>query len=214
VRLLARAHEGEESALDELVARQRDWLWRYVRRHMNPGLRAFETSEDVLQDVLYNLFRRGPVFVPRNEGEFRRLVATIVLNRLADRHAWARAERRDKGREAALQRSDGQVHEPATSSVQGVSRVAMQREEHSQVQLALELLDPDDARIIRLRKYDELEYAAIAEAEGIAADAARMRYNRALRKLGAMIRRVEEGSFEGLAPDAATLDAEEQDGND
>ena len=109
VQLLARAHDGDAEAVDALIARHRDWLWSYVRRHMNDGLRHFEASEDVVQDVLRKLIQRGPRFIPRNDDEFRRLVATIVINRLRDRHDWVNAGVRQGGEER-IEADDAPTH--------------------------------------------------------------------------------------------------------
>ncbi len=114
-----------------------------------------------MQDVLRALIERGPAFIPRDDSQFRRLVATIVLNRLRDRNDYVRAARPDRGRE---QSAAGQVSRvsAAAPSVDSPSRAAIRNEEASHLELALELLNSDDAYIIRRRCWDEADFEVIA----------------------------------------------------
>ncbi len=59
----------------------------------------------------------------------------------------------------------------------------MQDDQRAGLQLAIELLAPDDRRVILLRVWQQLEFGAIAALLGIAEDAARMRFQRALPRL-------------------------------
>ena len=93
-----RSH-GRQADLAILMERHRGWVWGYVRKRMGGELRLHETSEDVVQDVLLRLFQAGPALPASDEDAFRRLVATIVINRLRDRHDWVHAARRARGRE-------------------------------------------------------------------------------------------------------------------
>jgi len=200
--LLERFHTtGDDDALGLLLERHRGWLWSYVRRHMWGAHRAFETSEDVVQDVLMRLLRQGPKFIPENEDTFRRLVATIVLNRLHDRYEWARAERRDKGREAGADALAITRLSPAADSIDSPSQVAGRNEEENLVRLALELIDPDDALAIESRQFQGLEFEAVGERLGVSGDTARKRFNRAVQNLGTMVKNLRNGHYDRLAPD-------------
>ncbi len=199
--LLERYHSGDTATLDAILAHHRDWLWSYVRRNMGAHLRALETSEDVVQDVLRSLIERGPAFIPQDDSQFRRLVATIVLNRLCDRNDYVRAARRDRRRE--LSGEAGQISRigAAAPSVDSPSRAAIRNEEASFLELALELLPPDDAHIIRRRRWDEAEFEEIAAEIDSTAAAVQRRHLRAVTKLGGMIRKLEVGDLSELPPD-------------
>lgn len=199
--LLESFHGGDSSALDEILARHRDWLWSYVRRKMGNHLRALETSEDVVQDVLRKLIERGPRFVPQDDSQFRRLVATIAMNRLRDQNDYVRAARRDRNRE--VQSSVGHVSRIgcAAPSVDSPSQAAIRKEESSFLELALEVIDPDDAHIIRRRRWDGAEFQEIAEELSMTAAAVQKRQVRAIAKLGGIMGRLQAGDLSDLAED-------------
>ena len=197
VDLLQRTYAGDLEALEELVTRHRDWLWSYVRKKMSRSHRAFEASEDVVQDIVRKLLERGPAFVPRNEDEFRLFVATIVMNRLRDRHDWIHAERRDKDREVAITKIGD-----AKKSGPGVATKVAESEEKERQQrllaLALELVSPDDASLIRSIRIEQKSYREIGDSLGIEASAVRMRCRRAETRLGRMMRQIESGELSEL----------------
>ncbi|MFT5152131.1 MAG: RNA polymerase sigma factor (sigma-70 family) [Planctomycetota bacterium] len=199
--LLENYHSGDASALDAILAQHRDWLWSYVRRNMGKHLRALETSEDIVQDVLRSLIERGPAFVPQDDSQFRRLVATIVLNRLRDRNDYVNAARRDMRRD--LSGSAGQVSRigAAAPSVDSPSQAAVRNEQVEFLELALELLPSEDAYILRRRRWDEASFDEIAlEIESTGA-AVQRRHLRAITKLGGLIRMLEAGDLSSLVPD-------------
>lgn len=196
--LLHSYRAGDASALDALLAKHRDWLWSYVSRHMGDHLRAFEASEDVVQDVLRALIERGPAFVPADDGQFRRLAATLVLNRLRDRNDYARAACRDRALEAT--RIDGQVSRlgAVARSVDQPARQAERREQVGHVALALDLMPPDDAHVIRRRRWDGASFQEIGSELGISDDAAQKRHVRAMTRLGGLLKKLEKGDLSFL----------------
>ncbi|MBK8233192.1 MAG: hypothetical protein IPK72_22065 [Candidatus Eisenbacteria bacterium] len=68
--LLDRWHAGDKAALLVLIERHAPWLKRYVGRQMTEKLRRFDTSEDVVQSILYNLLRYTPPSGPRTNVGF------------------------------------------------------------------------------------------------------------------------------------------------
>lgn len=197
--LLESAASQDPAAIEELLRRHTEWLWGYVRKKMGAGVRRFETSADIVQDALRKLLEQGPHFLPRDDGEFRRLVAKIVLNRIIDLHRWGR----QPGRAVHQADDDHTVTRigPLERTDQSPSRVLERNEEEARARLALELCEPDDAHILKLRFWEELSFEEIATQLGIQANAARMRANRARLKLGTMIRRLESGEIDEIATD-------------
>ncbi|MFT4542109.1 MAG: RNA polymerase sigma factor (sigma-70 family) [Planctomycetota bacterium] len=191
--LLESYHTGDSSALDTILLQNRDWLWSYVRRKMGHRLRSLESSEDVVQDVLRKLIEQGPAFIPTDESQFRRLVGTIVLNRLRDRHDYMHAARRDRDRVAA--------GEPisrigvAAPSVNSPSRVVGRKEEVRLLELALELLPSDDSHIIRRHRWDGASFEEIGAELEMTASAVQKRHVRSVAKLGGLIRSLEAGDL-------------------
>jgi RNA polymerase sigma factor (sigma-70 family) len=74
--------------------------------------------------------------------------------------------------------------DPSYQPVASPTQAAERSEQMAWFRLGLELLDPGDREVIVLRRYDELAFADIAEHTGTSPDAARMRYQRAVSKLG------------------------------
>lgn len=200
IELLESFHSGDNDALETLLETHRGWLWSYVSRNMGDHLRALETSEDVVQDVLRQLLERGPAFIPQDESQFRRLVATIVLNRLRDRNDYVRAARRDRAREASGDLAISRIGATA-DSVESPSRVAVRNEEARLLELALELLPSDDAHIVRRRRWDEAEFAEIGVELDMKPETVQKRHVRAVAKLGGLMRQLESGDMSGLAED-------------
>ena len=79
------------------------------------------------------------------------------------------------------------------------SENAQKNERDSFVRLALEFLDPEDRKVILLRQWEEKSFPEIGEELGISADSARMRFTRALPRLGSRI--VELRAGHATAPD-------------
>jgi RNA polymerase sigma factor (sigma-70 family) len=202
--LVVRVMQPGRGASDDgqrLLERHRPWLWKYVSRHMSAGQRAFETSEDVVQDVLRRLLEQGPAFIPQDEDQFRRLVATVVLNHLRNRHDWIHAAKRSPGQGKAQDSDAISRIGVAAHSKHSPSRIAARREEEGFLHLALTLIDPEDAQVIRLKEWQGSSYAAIGQELGVAEGTARMRFRRAVQRMGAMAKRLMEGNLKDLAPD-------------
>jgi DNA-directed RNA polymerase specialized sigma24 family protein len=63
----------------------------------------------------------------------------------------------------------------------------------------MEFLDLEDRQVLLLRQWDGLSFTEIGEHLGISADAARMRYNRGVGRLGEIVGALRSGSFDEIA---------------
>ena len=198
IELLDAWHGGDQDALIELVQRHVPWLRAYVRRRMTQEMRHFETSEDVVQTVLYNLLRYGPAFRPENEIQFRALIAKSVLNRLCDLHDYVTADKRNPAREERLPSVISRIGKGAASHDRP-ERQTETDEERGFIALAMQLVDPEDRRIIQLYEFDDVEFAEIGRRLSISEDAARQRFHRAVRRLGEQVQRLKAGQLDDLA---------------
>lgn len=199
--LLEKVHEGQQEALNDLVAREFTWVQARVRKRLGAGLRRKAETDDFVQEAMMHALRYGPRIVVSDRGHLRALLARIVENVLRDQNDHFRAQRRAVDKERAL-RNDSILHLDApVDQVGRPSQVAMERERQAWVQLALELLDPEDREVILLRDYDELSFDEIGEKLGAKGDAARMRYNRALPKLAKKVESLRSGGLAGEIQD-------------
>jgi len=200
--LLARLHGGDEQALRELLERHLPWIQRRVSERLRGALRKKAETQDLVHDAVVDLLRYGPRFTVSSEEHFRSLLARICENAICNEHRrFAAARRRAAGERPLPTESildlDPRRDAPGTPSV-----IADKREREAWMRLGLELLRPEDREVILLRQRDSLPFEEIGTRLGIAAGAARMRFERALARLAQVIVRLR---CEG----AASVDSEE-----
>lgn len=187
--LLRRWHAGERAALDRLLEIHLPWIRERVEVRLGPLLRARGASEDYVQDAMLEVLRYSPRFLIEDRAQFRALMARIVENMLGDQNDWFRRKRRDLHRERPLPDDSVLMLDRPRDSVTRPSEHAIRGEQQAWTRLALELLEPDDRKLILLRQWEERPFAEIGREMGITEDAARMRFQRAL---GRIARKVEE----------------------
>lgn len=83
-------------------------------------------------------------------------------------------------------------------SVTTPSQAAARSETRDWIRLAMELLGDDDRRMILLRVIEERSFPEAATLLGIAEDAARMRFNRALSRLARVVKSLKKGGLGDL----------------
>lgn len=182
-RRLQRARDGDAEALRALVTDHLPWIEAHVRRRLTPGARAAGDTQDFVQEAMLEALRDGPRFSVDNAAAFRALLARIVENNIVDRVRWLQRGCRDQRKQRALP-SDSVLHldAPVRSITEPPDR-ADRNEQQAWLRLALELLEPDDREVIRLRDWDGLSFPDLGARIGISEEAARKRYLRALPRL-------------------------------
>lgn len=176
-------HQGDRAALDRLLKRDMPWIRDCIQRRMGPKLQRKADSEDYIQDVLVEALRYTPKFMVHSRKQFRALLGRIAENIMCNHIEYFTARRRDMDRESSLPRDSVLNLQVTTSSGERPSEIAMRKEENAWLRLALELMEPEDRRIILLRDWDALSFKRVGEELGITEDAARMRHRRAMEKL-------------------------------
>lgn len=204
VTLLQRWHAGDRAALDTLLARDMPWIREHVERRLGQLLRAKGEADDYVQDAVIEVLRYGPRFLIADRERFRGLLARIVENTLRDQHDWYTAKRREIGRERPLPDGSVLALDGAARSVTRPSEHAVRNERESWVRLALELLAPEDRKVILLRQWDKRTFEEIAVEFGCTPDAARMRFNRALPRLAEKVAELRGSPSSGDARPADT----------
>ena len=201
--LLLRWHDGDQAALLELVQQDTDWIAARVRRRMGPLLRRRAETQDIVQNTLLQVLHDGPRFVLSDREQLRKLLACMVENVLRVEANHQQAQRRDVRREAVPPAAPAAGSQSVLSldppaAVTRPSEAAGRQEQRDWVRLALELLEPEDRNVVLWREYHELPFGEIAERLGVAEDAARMRYNRALPKLAKQLVRLRAGQLDAV----------------
>lgn len=181
--LLQRWHRGDRAAVEALIHRDLPWIRDFVSARLGPLLRARAETQDYLQDAMLEVLTWCPRFLTDDRQRFRALLAKIIENRLRDAHDHHGAAKRSPAVERAL--PDDSVLD-LDAPRRDAPRPDVDAERHERdawVRLAIELLDPEDRRVVLLRQWQELEFEAIGQQLGISADAARFRFQRALPRL-------------------------------
>ncbi len=167
---LGEALEGDAEARGMLLEELRPRLCLWASTRLSPAIRAHVDSEDVTQEILLAVHRGLDDFESRSEREFHGWVFRIAENRIRDLADYAGA----KKRQAA----------PITPFSQtSPSTAAMRTETFTHVHRALETLEEDHRRVIRLRYLEEREVADVADRMERSENAVRILYCRALKAL-------------------------------
>ncbi len=190
--LLRRWREGDPEALGQLVERDLPHIRAHARRRLGPVLHGQEQTGDIVQEAMVRVLVDGPRFVLSDREQFRALVGRIVENVLSTRGRYARRACRDIAREQPATGSVLDLDASATSP----SRAAMRSEDQAWLELGLELLPATDRYVIVCRQWEEQSFAEIAATLGASEDATRMRFRRALSRLGRVLADLRSGQLD------------------
>jgi RNA polymerase sigma-70 factor (ECF subfamily) len=184
-RLLQRVQAGDRPALEELFARDRPHLRRFVEVHLDPRLRARVDPSDVVQEAQLEVFHRLDDFLERRPMSFPLWVRKTLYERMhkVRRHHLAAAQRAvarevPLPEQSSLLLAQRLLGRDATPS-QHLSRKELARA----VEQALTQLPEADREVLLLRGYERLSYQEVGCLLDIEVPAARKRYGRALLRL-------------------------------
>ncbi len=180
--LLRRWNGGDQAALHELLERHLEWITDYVHGRLGDKARSRAETVDFVQASMVDFLTYGPKFEVADESAFRGLLARIAENNIRDQRRHDGRAKRDIDREVQAP-SDSVLYLDAHRSITRPSEHAQRDESIALVRVALELMEPQDREIVRLREFEERSFADVGERMEISEDAARMRFSRALPKL-------------------------------
>jgi RNA polymerase sigma-70 factor (ECF subfamily) len=178
-RLFDDATRGDRDALDQLLQRYLPQLHAFVRVRLSPGLRARESSLDVVQSVCRELLDARGSFNFRGEERFRAWLFTSALNKLRERHRRLSSARRDPAREVP------EVDDTAAAIAHLLtpSQEAIGNETGAAVAAALAALTEEHREVITLARIVRLPHRVIAEVMSRSEEAARQLLARAMVRL-------------------------------
>lgn len=185
--ILARLRAGERQALAELFDHYRPQLRRMVELRLDPRVGTRVAPSDVLQEAFLDASARVEHFFRREGVSFYVWLRLIVNQSLIDLHRkHLEAKMRGAGREVApawTHATSVSLARHLVAQMNSPSQALSQEETLTQVQAALEGLDPLDREILTLRHFEELSNNEVAELLGLQKAAASNRYVRALGRL-------------------------------
>jgi RNA polymerase sigma-70 factor (ECF subfamily) len=173
VELVARARDGDQSALDQLFARHNTPLKRWARGRLPQWARDLADTDDIVQEALLQTFKRIGAFEARGPGSLHAYLRHAVLNRIRD-------ELRRKARRPDFTDLDAALTSAAPSPLrEAIGRDGLERYERS-----LATLKPEDQEAIIARIEMGYTYQELAESLGkSSSEAARKAAGRALARL-------------------------------
>ncbi len=188
--LLKGAKEGDGDAVNRLMDRHRVAVRRLIQMRLDKALTSRVDASDVVQDVLFEASRRMDDYISNPTMPFHLWLRQLAKDRIIDMHRRHRtAQRRSVDREqhiASLGNDDRSAADLMTllKDAELTPAAATVRKEMEQRFLeALNELPDDDRELILMRHFEHLGNSEVAEALGLSAPAAGMRYLRAIRRL-------------------------------
>jgi RNA polymerase sigma-70 factor, ECF subfamily len=187
---LPRDGGGDERALLELFARNRDRLRRMVRLRLDRRLQGRVDPSDVLQDAQLDVLRRAGEYAANPAMPPYLWLRFLTGQRLMALHRYhLGAKMRDANLEISLHR--GTLPEATSASLAAnllgrltsPTRAAQRAEMQIRLREALNSMDPVDREVLILRHFEELSNSETAQILGIGKTAACNRYVRALKRL-------------------------------
>jgi RNA polymerase sigma factor (sigma-70 family) len=171
--LLERARAGDRAALESLVARHLPRLQRWASGRLPRWARDMADTQDLVQETLFQTFKRIERFEPRGEGALLAYLRQAILNRV--REELRRAKRRPPRSEL-----DSEAEDNARSPLEeAIGHEALERYER-----ALAMLRQEDRELVVARielGYTNQEIAELLDKP--TPNAARMAVERAIIRL-------------------------------
>lgn len=188
--LIERAARGDESAWEQLLARDRDRLRRMVSLRLDRRLQGRVDPSDVIQEACIDAARRLAEYRKGPPIPFFLWLRLLTGQRLLEEHRrHLGVHARDAAREVTLHH--GAMPESTTATLAACllgrltspSQAAMRDERKMRIQAALESMEPTDREILALRHYEQLSNGEAAIVLNLDKSAASKRYARALVRL-------------------------------
>lgn len=192
--LLDRVRDGDEAAINGLLARHREAIKRMIDRRMDRVVQRRVDASDIVQDVMLEANRRLGDYLANPTMPFQLWLRHMARDRLIDAHRRHRvAANRSVDREVSLSAGGGDDRS-AADVVAGIAdreltpaAAATWHELERRFAAAVEQLEDDDRQIVLLRHFEHLSTADAAAALGLSKPAAGMRYLRAMRRLRVLL---------------------------
>ena len=191
--LLTRAAQGDERAVEQLLAKYRSRLRQMVAVRMDPRLKSRIDPSDVVQESLMAASRALPEYLRARPLPYYPWLRQIAWQRLYDLHVQhVEAKKRSVAREACepMMLSDEsivQLAERVVASGTSPSMNLFRKELRRRVRKALAQMKAEDREVLVLRYLEQLDSKEIAAIAGVSEDAVNMRHLRALKRLRGLL---------------------------
>ncbi|UCG17358.1 MAG: sigma-70 family RNA polymerase sigma factor [Phycisphaerales bacterium] len=190
--LIRRASDGDEAAVEELLARYRDRLRQMVAVRIDPRLLGRFDASDVVQEALVEASRKLPEYLQDQPLPFYPWLRQIAWERLVDarrRHVQARkrAVGRQQQQHTLPDRSTMALADRLIASGTSPSGKFARAELRDHMRAALNALPSRDREVLVLRHLEQLSTCEIASVMGMTEGAVKTRHVRALQRLRGLL---------------------------
>jgi RNA polymerase sigma-70 factor (ECF subfamily) len=184
-RLLEQICAGQPKAQEQLFARHRSFLRRFVALRADPRLRARLDPSDVVQETQMEALRRLDDYLAEPTLCFRLWLRQLAYDRLLHaRRQHLKAKRRSVEREVHLpEDSSVQLGRQLLSAAPGPTTDLLNKEFALRVREAVHCLPEADREMVLLRNFEGLSNQEAAQLLGLKPATASQRYGRALIRL-------------------------------
>lgn len=191
--LLARVHDGDARALEDLLLEHLPALAAYVRLKAGALVAAKESVSDLVQSVCVEVLRDAEGFVYQGEPQFRAWLFKQAMHKIVNKNVFYSRKRRDAGREAHLA-AGGADAESGVASLSQLyqtlctpSRVVQEREAVEAFEAAFARLPDDYREAIALKHLAGMSHEQIAQQMERSEGAVKNLVYRGLARLSAML---------------------------
>lgn len=200
ISLLQEARQGDAQSLGILLRKYFRYLNSLSRGHLDERIGVRVGASDIVQDTLLEAHRDFAKFSGTTIEEFTGWLRRILFNNLAtaiEKHVLA--DKRDVRKQQSLDQEVGRPDQSHARLARYLQQdmtspsTPMQRDESlGQLLVAIDQLPPDYQQVIRMRHFEDLSFAQIAERLDRNSGAVRMLWVRAVEKLRLCLERMED----------------------
>ncbi|MCC9599400.1 sigma-70 family RNA polymerase sigma factor [Stieleria sp. JC731] len=191
-RLLRRARQGNEGAINELLGSYQNYLRVLAYSGLSPRLQARVTVSDVIQETMLHAFGALKQFHGDTREEFVAWIRTILASRIADAHEkHLRAARRDVRREVSIE-TISQNLSHSNLGLEAIARSYLERSPGTAMVVQEQALKVADSigslpqiyqQVIIARHFEGMSFEQIAVTVEKSSGAVRMIWLRAIQRL-------------------------------
>jgi RNA polymerase sigma-70 factor (ECF subfamily) len=189
--LIQSAVQGDGASVNLLLDRYLPGLRAFIRLRTGAVVRAKESTSDLAQSVCREVLEHLDRYQYQGEEGFKYWLYTTALRKIADRHKYYGAEKRDAAREVRPgEHSAGPGIDQLVDCYRTVftpSAHAMRREDIERLEAAFDQLPEDQREVISLAHIVGLSRAEIAQRMGRSDGAVRTLLWRGLATLAEMV---------------------------
>ena len=190
LQLFQQVESGQPDAVNRLMDRHRDAVRRMVQMRLDHAVGRRVDASDVVQDVLFEASQRMSDYIQNPGMPFHLWLRQLAKDRVIDMHRRHRAaQRRSVDREQNLtamntdDRSAADLAALLKDAELTPAAATLRKEMEERFLAALSQLEDNDREMVIMRHFEHLGNGEVAQALGLSAPAAGMRYLRAIRRL-------------------------------